>query len=89
MKKIVRNMATAENRTFWETAERAAPEVQQWPAWKRAGINVAQVREQPREVPAVIPTATQPPGAPPLALPSSANFVRCSGRDARRRCACR
>ena len=63
MKKIVRNMATAESRTFWETAERAAPEVQQWPAWKRAGINVAQTREQPRETqaPAVIATAMQPP----------------------------
>lgn len=47
MKKIVRNMSTAESRSFWETAERAASEVQEWPMWKRAGINVAQVREEP------------------------------------------
>lgn len=49
MKKIVRNMSTAESRNFWETAERAASEVGQWPAWKRAGINVAQLRREPRE----------------------------------------
>jgi hypothetical protein len=50
VKKIVRNMSTAESRTFWETAERTARETQKWPAWKRAGINVAQVRQEPREV---------------------------------------
>lgn len=57
MKKIVRNMATAESKKFWEAAEGAAPEVQQWPLWKRAGINVAQVRKAPREIPA----ANNPP----------------------------
>ena len=51
MKKIVRNMSTAESRNFWESAERGASEVQSWPAWKRAGINVAPLREEPREVP--------------------------------------
>lgn len=45
MKKIVRNMSTVESRAFWETAERAAHEIQQWPAWKRSGINVSQSRE--------------------------------------------
>lgn len=49
MKKIARNMATVESRAFWETAERSALEALQWPAWKRAGINVAQLREKPRE----------------------------------------
>lgn len=60
MKKIVRNMTTAESRAFWETAEKSAPEVQEWPAWKRAGINVADAREQPRET-AVLASATPPP----------------------------
>jgi hypothetical protein len=58
MKKIVRNMATADSKAFWESAERTASEVQQWPAWKRAGINVSQVREKPREM---LPANTQIP----------------------------
>jgi len=49
MKKILRNMSTEENRNFWETAERSAAEVETWPAWKRAGINVAPLRDEPRE----------------------------------------
>jgi hypothetical protein len=51
VKKIVREMSTTESQRFWETAERAAAEVQQWPDWKRAGINVAQVLEEPRQLP--------------------------------------
>ncbi len=51
MKKILRNMSTAESRNFWETAERSAAEVETWPAWKRAGINVAPVRDEPRAEP--------------------------------------
>lgn len=50
MKKIVRNMSTDESRAFWQTAERAAQEIENWPAWKRAGINVAQFRGEPRHV---------------------------------------
>jgi hypothetical protein len=53
MKKILRNMATRESRAFWEAAERSAAVVETWPAWKRAGINVSHVREEPREEPAV------------------------------------
>lgn len=48
MKKILRNMSTEESRNFWETAERSAAEVETWPAWKRAGINVAPLRDEPR-----------------------------------------
>ena len=48
VKKIVRNMSTEESRKFWEAAERTAAEVETWPAWKRAGINVVQVRGEPR-----------------------------------------
>jgi len=40
MKKIVRNMSTSESRELWEGIERFSIEVHQWPAWKRAGINV-------------------------------------------------
>ena len=48
--KILRNMDTPESRAFWEAADRVACEVQQWPAWKRAGINVSQQRSVPRPV---------------------------------------
>lgn len=51
MKKIVRNMSTPESRAFWQSAERNAIEVRTWPAWRRAGINEAQLRREPREVP--------------------------------------
>jgi len=53
VKKIVHNMSTPESREFWESIERSAIEVRQWPTWKRAGINVAQFRQEPREVPEV------------------------------------
>lgn len=56
IKKIVRNMSTVENRTFWESAERSAKEIQLWPPWKRAGINVTQVREYPREISGMLGT---------------------------------
>lgn len=46
--KITRDISTPESREFWESAVRAAAEVADWPAWKRAGINTAQVREGPR-----------------------------------------
>lgn len=51
VKPITRNESTPESREFWASAERSAAEVAEWPAWKRAGINVGQVREEPREVP--------------------------------------
>jgi hypothetical protein len=50
MTKIVRNMSTPESRDFWESIERSSAEVRQWPAWKRAGINETQFRQEPREV---------------------------------------
>jgi hypothetical protein len=49
VKKIVRNMSTPESRAFWERIERSALEIQHWPAWRRAGINVSQFRQEPRE----------------------------------------
>jgi hypothetical protein len=51
MKKIVRNLATHESRELWTRAEQASAEVSGWPAWKRAGINVAQVRSEVRSSP--------------------------------------
>lgn len=57
MSRIVRNLATDESRDFWSKAEKAAAEVEAWPAWKRAGINVAELRTEAREVPE-FPTAT-------------------------------
>lgn len=56
MKKIVRNMSTGESKVFWETAQRHASELDGWPDWKRAGINVAQTRTAPRP-PVTVPTA--------------------------------
>ena len=37
-------MTTVESRKFWASAEKRALEIQQWPSWKRAGINVQQFR---------------------------------------------
>ncbi len=51
MRKIVRNLATPKARAFWASAEESAREVESWPDWKRAGINVRQQRLVPREVP--------------------------------------
>lgn len=50
MKKIIRNMDTPENKLFWEEAEKSAFEVEAWPDWKRAGINVSQLRQNPRKI---------------------------------------
>jgi predicted Fe-S protein YdhL (DUF1289 family) len=46
--RILRNLSTPESRAFWEGCERAAEEVATWPDWKRAGINVAATRSEPR-----------------------------------------
>jgi hypothetical protein len=60
MKKITRNMSTDASKVFWETAQKHAMELEGWPDWKRAGINVAQERRAPRP-PVVISSAeTQP-----------------------------
>lgn len=48
MKKLVRNMSTDESKSFWESAEKQAHQVESWPVWKRAGINVALERPEPR-----------------------------------------
>jgi len=50
MKKIKRNTSTPESKEFWDQAEKTSQEVEIWPDWKRAGINVADQREEPREV---------------------------------------
>jgi hypothetical protein len=44
MKKIIRNLASDANKAFWKDAETVATEVRSWPDWKRAGINVSNVR---------------------------------------------
>lgn len=51
MKKIVRDLSTEQSRSFWAGAEEASKEVITWPDWKRAGINTAQVRPEPRDIP--------------------------------------
>lgn len=48
---IYRNLSTPESRAFWAGVEESAREVLTWPDWKRAGINVADLRSTPREVP--------------------------------------
>lgn len=53
MKKIGRNMSTPESRAFWANSEANSAEVATWPAWKRAGVNVSQLRNEPREEPVI------------------------------------
>jgi hypothetical protein len=48
MTKLQRNLSTPESRAFWEKAERTGAEVESWPDWKRAGINYAPQRREPR-----------------------------------------
>jgi hypothetical protein len=60
MSRILRDLSTDQSRSFWESAERSAAEVQSWPSWKRAGINVADVRDAPREEPE-LDLAAEPP----------------------------
>lgn len=50
MTRLTRNISTPAAREWWASAERAAPEVESWPAWKRAGINVADQRSEAREL---------------------------------------
>jgi hypothetical protein len=59
MKKITRNMSTEASKVFWETAQKHASELEGWPDWKRAGINVAQERRAPRPPVAISSTETQ------------------------------
>jgi hypothetical protein len=44
MSKVKRNLDTEESREFWKLADETAAQVRAWPAWKRAGINVATER---------------------------------------------
>lgn len=37
-------------KALWERAEKAAVEVASWPEWKRAGIDIASQRSEPRAV---------------------------------------
>jgi len=43
-----RNLSTLEMREFWRHAEETAAEVDSWPEWKRAGIDIATERKEPR-----------------------------------------
>lgn len=45
---IRRDESTPERKAFWDRAKRIAAEVRTWPDWKRAGINVADARPEPR-----------------------------------------
>jgi len=62
MSRIVRNLATDESRDFWSKAEKSAAEVETWPAWRRAGINVADLRTEAREVPELATATTDKKG---------------------------
>jgi hypothetical protein len=48
--KIIRNIFTPESKKFWEEAEQNAAIVDAWSDWKRAGINVSEVRSKPRTI---------------------------------------
>ncbi len=61
MSRILRDLSTEQSRSFWESAERSAAEVESWPPWKRAGINVAEMREEAREQPDVESAPETPP----------------------------
>lgn len=50
MSKIIRNLSTPEGRAFWKSVEKSAAEVLTWPDWKRAGINVSDLRDTPRTI---------------------------------------
>lgn len=76
---IRRNLSTPENRAFWEGVEKSAAEVATWPAWKRAGINVAAVRSEPRELsPGGVPGAWVAFDSPLVIKPT---VVDCSQFD--------
>ena len=47
----VRNESTPEMRAFWARVEATAAEVATWPEWKRAGIDIASYRSEPRRLP--------------------------------------
>jgi hypothetical protein len=51
--KIIRNLSTKESKTFWSSAEVVAAQVQDWPASRRAGINVPDSNEATVEEPKV------------------------------------
>ncbi len=53
MTRIVRNLTTEESREFWATAEKVAAQVDEWPSWKKAGINVADLRTEARQAPEI------------------------------------
>lgn len=44
MAKIYRDEKTALGKSFWQSAEKAAEPVREWPSWRRAGINVSLTR---------------------------------------------
>jgi hypothetical protein len=46
--RALRNLSTEESRDFWARCQRSAVKVAGWPAWKRVGINVGTVRQEPR-----------------------------------------
>lgn len=48
MAKVYRNLSTPEGRAFWTPSPRAH-EVDTWPDWKRAGINVTEIPGQPEK----------------------------------------
>ncbi len=58
--KIVRDTSTAESKKFWEAAQAAAVEVQGWPDWRRAGINVRQQLDEPRPDDSTIEDLSEP-----------------------------
>lgn len=48
MSKLKRNLESQESRDFWRLADETAAQVRTWPAWRRAGINVATERSEER-----------------------------------------
>lgn len=62
MSKIYRNVTTSKGQQFWKSAQEAAAPVRDWPAWRRAGINVSTTRtEQSSSAPSKARKPTRAP----------------------------
>jgi hypothetical protein len=47
--KVSKDKSNSANAAFWESVEKIADEVRQWPAWKKGQIEAAPNNEQAKE----------------------------------------
>ena len=45
--KLARQLDTEERRQYWQSVERTARQVEQWPAWRRGGVDVVSAVKDP------------------------------------------